>query len=264
MTPSAGGSRTVPFVLDSRGSRSPGYQARTCSLSGEAASILLQPPGYSLWCVVADLASGASLAWGADHGDEVLFVSAGELVCEGQELGAGDVLIIEAAYATSASTPTSASLVHFGPEDPSAPTSGAFGPALEQGRGIHVIPSRGRHAGRWDLPNGEMSTRFFADSTCPTCRATLMRNRVTTAFNVASHVHGQDEIIFLLHGDASVGAQRLEPGMAVAIPGGLRYGLRTRAGFDFLNYRRDVSTYVGHPGAVPRLETAEAVGLVPA
>ena len=48
--------------------------AATCRVSGEVAARRLSPDDCSIWLYVSELASGASLEWSTDHGDEAIYV----------------------------------------------------------------------------------------------------------------------------------------------------------------------------------------------
>jgi hypothetical protein len=75
-------------------------------------------------------------------------------------------------------------------------------------------------------------TVYYADSSCQTCRVTLLRNRRVVPLRSPSHAHSADELIYVLDGDVQIGV-------------------------DFLNYRTDVSFYTGGPDDVPLLETVD-------
>jgi hypothetical protein len=100
---------------------------------------------------------------------------------------------------------------------------------------------------------------FYADSTCPTCRVTLMRNTRFDGYRTMSHTHSADELMYVLDGDMRIGSQVAGPDTVITIAGNHRYAFRSVRGFDFLNYRADASYYTGDPRTPRVLETVEAL-----
>src|SRR4051812_46386053 len=104
------------------------YSAPTCSLAaGRATSRLHDPEDNPLWTVTADLDAGARLEWGTDHGDEAVYVTTGSLRTGDRVCGVGSVLVVESGVAISAEATEPATVIHFGPPDPSVPTDGRNG-----------------------------------------------------------------------------------------------------------------------------------------
>ena len=242
-----------------------GYAAPTCRLIGGARSSLVSFDGFPLWAVTAELAPGAELRWGdargdahgAAHGDEGVYVTAGSLLVGDRECPAGGAVIIEGQAAASVAAPEGATVVHFGPHDPSPPADGYFGPAAPPPHGAHVVGPGGVYAA---VEPGR-DTRMFADSTCPTCRITLFFTGRDERYVSARHSHSADEILYVLRGEVRFGSRRLAPGDAVCIAGGHKYGFQSGAeGFAFLNYRRDASEQTTE-GDIPRLEGGRVRGL---
>ena len=62
---------------------------------------------------------------------------------------------------------------------------------------------------------------------------------MTEGYRLRSHSHSADEIIFLLRGDLRLGREELGRGDALHIAADQRYGLVSRGGFEFLNYRAE-------------------------
>jgi|HubBroStandDraft_6_1064221.scaffolds.fasta_scaffold149401_2 quercetin dioxygenase-like cupin family protein len=234
-----------------------GYAAPTCRLRGDGRSSIADLDGFPLWVVRADLAPGARLEWAGPHGDEGLYVMAGELETDGRTCPAGGSVIVEAGAAAVLTAPVGATVVHFGPRDPEPPGDGYYGPPSAHGHGVHVIGPGGTYA---DVGPGR-DTRMFADSTCETCRITFFFTGRDEEWRSSAHSHSADEILYLLHGTIHLGSYRLDPGDAVAIAGGRRYAFRSGPdGFAFLNYRRDASEQT-IAGKEPLLEGGRARGL---
>ena len=219
---------------------------------------LVSPAGFSLWLVDIELAAGGELHLPAIHGDEAIAVlsgrlQAGERICVPHgavivEAGAGEVVlrVLE-----------DARIVHMGPSDPVVPTNGLNGTPLP-GDAIHVVGPRGTYAA---VEPGR-DTHYFADSTCPTCRLTLLYTSRSREYVSETHSHSQDELIHLLWGELRLGSQVVRPGDTLAIAADRRYGFRSdEAGFGFLNYRRDASQQTVERGAPPRMEGGLVNGL---
>jgi quercetin dioxygenase-like cupin family protein len=234
----------------------PGYAAPACAYMGVSSSARFAPPGFSLWLVVARLEAGSALRWQGPHGDEGVYVVDGTLTVDGNTVGRGGALIVEAGVDTEASVESTTELVHVGPAAAAPPTDGLLGAADPAGHGLHVIPAGGANA----IEFGAFAQVSFADSTCPTCRIALFRvDGTDEPYVVGSHLHSEDEIIHVLSGALQVGPRTVAAGMSIAIPGGQRYGFRTNSAFSFLNYRADVSTVVTTPGSEPHIETVDAL-----
>lgn len=240
---------------------SAGYAAPSCTAAGPVRSRRVSPDGYPLWLVVAELHQGAEVTWTQPHGDEAVYVARGQLDVDGHGScdRAGAVVVEEGAECRfRAVRPTR--LVHVGPYDPVQPVDGLYGPPAREGHGVHVVGELGVHS----AIDGPRESCFLADSTCPTCRITLLFTSRLGAYRAASHTHSQDELIHLLWGELQVGRERILPGTTLAIRAGHRYGFRsTDAGYGFVNYRRDVSTYVTDPRSGPQLETGPMMGMQP-
>jgi mannose-6-phosphate isomerase-like protein (cupin superfamily) len=236
-----------------------GYDAPSCVVLGPASSIGFHPQGFSLWQMSGILEPGTELEWGIEHGDEALYIRAGELEIADNRVREGGVLIVESGVAALVRAVVQTSVLHQGPTDPEAPVNGLIGPPAAADRGVHVLGPT--DAQRVHTPSGHND--FFADSTCPTCRISCFipsiftDGRESQPFIAPSHSHSEDEIIHILDGEMRMGRHRLTPGMSVAIPGGRRYGFRLPKGCRFLNYRRDLATVTFAPGSPPMLETIE-------
>jgi uncharacterized cupin superfamily protein len=224
------------------------YPAPTTKVEGSSRGRFSNPDAFPLWFVVGELEAGSELSWAAGHGDEVVYVAEGELEVDGLRCDSGGVVIVESDVATTVRAKERTAVVHFGPVSFEPPGDGPLGPPSPDGHGVHV---RDEHS----LPR----KNFYADSDCPTCRLTLMRNVHGPLHTTASHTHSTDEIIYMLSGDIQFGSSRVTPGMALAIPGDYRYRFRSQTGCEFLNYRRDASLYTTNPKEAPLLETVKGL-----
>ena len=61
--------------------------------------------------------------------------------------------------------------------------------------------------------------------------------------DVSLHAHAEDEIIYILAGEITIGRKRLGPGASVFVAGNTLYGFRTgAAGARFINFRARANT----------------------
>ncbi len=230
----------------------PSYDAPHCTSRGAARSSLFHPDGFSLWKLNAELEPGTELIWGSDHGDEGIFVIAGELEFEERRVGVDGALIIEAGVPATVRAGSQCSLVHFGGMEPDSPSDGPLGPAATEGRHVHVFDADDAAA----LRLGDLT--YYSDGWCPTCRLMLFtvdRRDATALSATGSHKHSVDEIIHVLDASMNVGPVTVAAGRSVAVPGDLRYGFKAPGGLRFINYRRDACSVVFAPGDEPSLES---------
>jgi quercetin dioxygenase-like cupin family protein len=230
------------------------YLAPHCRAEGRVQSSLFHPPGYSLWKVNATLAKDAELIWGSDHGDEGIMVLDGELNWNGESCGPDGAIIIEAGVETSLRAVTDSTILHFGPTSSEAPTDGPQGPASADDRSVHVVNSEPER-----IIAGVL---FYADGTCPTCRASLFsidRREQQDSFASPSHQHSQDEIMQVLDGEIAVGPLKITAGHAIAVPAGRRYSYRAVGSYRTLKYTNDLSCMVSKPDSEPYWETRESL-----
>ena len=235
-----------------------GYEAPR-SVTGVRTSRRLSPDGYSLWLVVADLDDGAELRWDADHGDDGVYVASGALEIDGRRCPPGGAVIVESGVAATARAAGPTRVVHCGARDAAPPAAGLYGPPAAGGHSVHVLGEGG-----W-FRSGDrerVEARWYADSTCPTCRIALFRVvRPEGGIKDRSHTHTQDELIYVLDGSIVTGGAEHGPGSCVAIVAGTRYSLTSGPdGFAILNYRRDVSVQGYRDGEPTELEGALARG----
>jgi hypothetical protein len=149
-------------------------------------------------------------------------------------------------------------IAHFGAESHEQPQQGLYGPPSPQGHGVHVVGPLGRVSS----PPGRPLFRFFADSTCPTCRVTLLLVERDGSYVSEPHSHSQDELIYVLRGGLQLGKAHLyEAGTCLPFAADQRYAFRAGPeGFTFLNYRCDASLHQKANAPGPRLESGLAQG----
>jgi hypothetical protein len=132
---------------------------------------------------------------------------------------------------------------------------GLYGPPEMAGHGVHVVGERGWFASG---DRERVAVRWFADSTCPTCRIALFHVvRAEGGVRDRSHFHTQDELIFVVDGSVVVAGVEHGSGTCLAVPAFTRYSLTSGDhGFAIVNYRRDVSVQAYGPGDPEELEGA--------
>jgi quercetin dioxygenase-like cupin family protein len=206
---------------------------------------------------VAELDDGGDLAWGDRHGDEAVYVLAGQLEVEGRVCPTGGAIIVEAGVPTVATARGPATIAYCSPADADSPSDGIYGPPDPDGHIVHIVGEKGwfRSGHRENVV-----AIWFADSTCPTCRISLFRVDHVAGHSGNLHSHSQDEIIYVLTGSVRLGSQDYGPGTALNIPANIHYRVSYPDGADFLNYRRDVSEQRKGRDGPPQLEGGLARG----
>jgi quercetin dioxygenase-like cupin family protein len=238
----------------------PGYGDFGHVVTGSAQHRVVSPEGFSLWMLTADLDDGTTVDWPATHGDEAVYVVDGALEIDGRVAPAKGAAVIESDVVVRGRARGPTRVVHMGPRDPAPPVDGMNGAAATEGRGVHVVGPRGTYANTTDVSD----SHYFADSSCPTCRLTLLSVGRSFAYVSEPHSHSQDELIHVVSGAIVLGRQRVEPGDTLAIAAGARYGFRgDEHGFVFVNYRRDASQQMWSPGVPPRLEGGAVNDMTP-
>jgi quercetin dioxygenase-like cupin family protein len=238
------------------------YGERGFAVYGTVAARLVSPPDFSLWLIRADLDDGASIEWPARHGDEAVYVVDGALeVDEGTDARlvppAGSV-VVEAGAATKVRARGATRVMHVGPADAAPPADGIDRAAQPDGHGVHAVGPLGTYA----RVDADGDSHYYADSTCPTCRITLLSVARFGPYTSAPHSHTQDELIHVVTGSLTLGSLRVGPGDTLAIAAGQRYGFRgPDEGFLFLNYRSDASEQHWPDGRPPLTEGGAVNGL---
>ena len=242
------------------------YDAPFCKVSGHFQAKTANLTNYSLWTINACLEPGATVQWSGAHGDEVVMVLSGSLEVDGVAIPPLGTIVVEAGVDGAATATEQTELLHWGPTDPVPPSDGPTGAAEKRpagARGVHLHGELGKAHREMVFMDEGLDSMLHADSMCPTCRATLLRIIARGPMTFPSHLHSQDELIYVREGGFKVGPLQAKPGMLLAIPAGRRYGIRSDTNFEFLNYRRDVSTITMAPGSEPTFETGPDRGYVP-
>lgn len=221
---------------------------------------LLSPENSSLWMVRIDAVSDSTVQLPTTKGDEAVYILAGELEVDGQACPAGGTVVIESGAKPAIEVVSDSSLLHMGPRDSRVPTCGLNGPIQGPAIHTHVVGAEGWYA----LSDAERDSRYYADSTCPTCRLTLLYTSRSSAHWSATHSHSVDELIHVLWGELHLGSHVVGPGDTLAVDADRRYGFRTPDGFGFLNYRSDASAMTIDPAAPLIGEGALIHGFQPA
>ena len=221
----------------------------------------LSPDGVSLWMYELTMPHGGELQVDRQHGDEAIYVLEGEIAVGEPALQravpVGGALIVESAVAARVTVDRPARLLLMGPQDTGVPVDGPLGPAQPDRHAVHAVGPRGLYA----QVDAARDSTFFADSSCPTCRITLLRTGRSERYVSAAHSHSQDELIHLLSGEITVGRERLQPGDTLYVAAHRRYTFTSGdRGFSFLNYRRDASMHTLVRGGAPVLEGGAAHG----
>jgi hypothetical protein len=241
--------------------------------SGVAWSKRVSPEPYSTWMAVSELDDGGTIEWDDDHGDDGVYVMSGALDVDAASIGpqsggsssevsrcpADGAVVVESGVICVARAVGVTTVVHCGARNAEPPADGLYGAPDATGHGVHVVGERGWFASG----NRErVAVRWFADSTCPTCRIALFHVvRAEGGVRDRSHTHTQDELIYVIGGSVVVGGVEHGSGTCLALPALTRYSLTSGDdGFAILNYRRDVSVQAYQPGEPEGLEGALARG----
>jgi quercetin dioxygenase-like cupin family protein len=241
------------------------YAERGFGVEGSLSARVVSPADFSLWLIRAELADGTTLEWPDRHGDEAVYVIDGALEVDGPDnrsvvVPPAGAAVVESGAPTRIRARGATRVMHVGPADPTPPTGGFNGPADPAGHGVHAVGPKGTFA----RVDADGDSHYYADSTCPTCRITLLSVGRNGANRSAPHSHTQDELIHVVSGGLTLGARRAEPGDTVAIAAGVRYGFTgDDGGFLFLNYRADASEQHWPDGRPPLTEGGAVNGLEP-
>lgn len=236
------------------------YPAPFASLSGKATARLVSPSEYGTWMIDAELASGATLSWPDVHGDEGVYVASGAIrvvsvngEADSRVCPSNGCLVVESGAVAEVEAVGPTRIVHVGPYRPNPPSDGLYGPPSADGHSVHVVGPGGWFASG---SRENVVARWFADSTCPTCRLAFFHVARSDGYaKDLPHTHTQDEIIYILAGSIIFGRHEYGPGHALCIPANVRYSVTTGPdGMSFLNYRPDVSVQAYGKAKDPELE----------
>lgn len=252
------GSSRGPLIVQGANSiESPGWLAPNVALIGDATSAAMSPPGFPLWLVRGTLADGATLQWSARHGDEVVYVLSGEIEVDGRVCPSAGTVVVESDVAACAVARGTTTVLHFGPVEVVPPVEFAGAPEPDA-HVVHVIGPGGTYA----CIEGTRDTRYYMDSTCPTCRATLLYTGRAARYESNAHSHSADEIVYMLTGSVQLGAYTIAAGDSLCVAKGMRYKF-TSDSFLMLNYRRDGSYQTIDRDKPPILEGGAVHGFTP-
>lgn len=231
--------RRIEIVRAARGSEFDAVARGPRRIAGAATRAPASPADASIWMDVLELTAGASLGWDGEHAEEALYVEAGEVVVDGRVCGAGGAIVVEGRGQAKVEARVASRLIAMGSQGGASAAKGERSRAEgESGDAVHVIGPRGVYEA---LEPGR-ETRFFADSTCPTCRVWLLHTARFFAYESPIHSHSQDELIHVLRGEIHVGSLALGPGDTVFIAADQVYRFKAGdSGFAFLNYRAQPS-----------------------
>jgi uncharacterized cupin superfamily protein len=237
-------------VVDAATALDPGHRFDTVQALGGVSSATVSPPGYGLELCRVAVGARARLAWSESHGDEGVYVVSGAVEVDGRVCPEDGAVVVESGVPAALRAVEDAELVHVRQAG-----------ELSGGRGslVHVVGPSG-----WAVSGREagLETRWFTDSTCPTCAIALLHVRHDGADRrVRAHSHSQDEIIHVLAGSITLGSRVLGPGSSLCIPADVRYAFTGGPqGYAYLNYRAAASWMTFEPHSQPLLEGGVALG----
>jgi hypothetical protein len=236
------------------------YPMPSCRVSGLVRATLIAPADSALRLCHAELGTGAELRFGADHDDEGVFVESGGLTVGDAQCPAGGAVIIEAGVTATVRATCATRILHVGRAGGAADAEAVeVEPAI--GRVVHVVGPRG-----WFQSGASkgVGATWFADSTCPTCRISLLT--VTSTPRPIKpgprHSHSAEELIYVLAGEVRLGRQEYGPGSTLFVPADVQYALSHGPdGVEYLNYRAEPSEQSYFGAGTPDAPVAEG-GLV--
>jgi hypothetical protein len=233
----------------------PVYAEGPCRSSEPVHGRVATPFGFPISRVECVLAAGVALRWDGTQGDDVVYVAHGSLRCGGRVVDARGALIVEAGCELTVAAAGDAHVVHFVAVPPDGPLPSASG-----GGSHHVVgPDGVAVLEREPEPGTRMTTRFFADSTCPSCAVTFLRVEGSGPYRSRSHAHSQPELLHVTLGAIKVGATVAPAGTTVAIPADRRYSFRSEGDWEFVNVRGAPSTITYGAGET-LAETVDGLG----
>ena len=240
-----------------------GHGAPFTTSRGPVRSRSHAPAGFDQFVAHGTLGRGAVLEWGSGHGDEGVFVLAGDVRVDGCDVGAKSAVVIEADAATTLEAVSDARILHVGSTIPGPVVASSYGAPDTSTRSVHVHDAETAPVLTYEFPPVEVDgvihddvvrTAWFSDGGCPSCRIALFRVWGTGPHRGKSHHHSAHELITVTEGEIQVGRDRVVPGMTLAIPAERRYSFRTAMPWEFVNFRSDVSTMTVNPGDPPVLD----------
>ncbi len=236
-----------PSTIPARDSYPIGYP----EVDGQAEIRFTELRDYQFFVASLVIGEGTSLAWSQEHGEEALFVLAGEVSVGAVACKTKGSVIVESDAVGSLIAVTESKLLHLGRTPGATPPVGLYGPPAAGMHTMHVLDSNGMRTTN-PAPGFEMT--HYADAGCATCRVDFFRVRGDGPTKAPSHSHSMDEMITVTEGTLRVGPLSVPAGSTIAVPGNRRYGFRTTGAYEFVNYRPDVSFIFTQPGEPARLE----------
>ena len=230
-----------------------------CRVEGLAWSKLLSPREYAIWLVTAELQPGGTMSWNSGHREESLYVLSGALEVDGRTIPEGGAIVLEDGVPLRARAVSATKIAHFGTWAADPARHVLYGPPRESDHVAHLVGPKGWYVS--GFPGVE--AKWFADSTCETCRVTFFEIDSKPGGSPGQHLHSQDELIYILKGKIFLGKRECGPGTVLCIPGDVRYSFNGGPEpYGFLNYRPDASTTVHFergPDPITEIETGLAV-----
>jgi quercetin dioxygenase-like cupin family protein len=238
------------------------YGAPFCKAEGASESSYGEFPEAGMWALRATLEPDTTISWSSDHGDEGVYVIDGAVEVAGDSLPAPVVcetetaIIIESGASVTVRALGRATIWHSGGCAPDPYIDGPLNRPFSAGHGVHIVPRSEAEEVVHRRPDGtETFSTFYADGVCRTCRIAFFKNGSNAAITGPSHTHSQNEVIHVTNGELQMGTVTVRAGSSVFVPADMRYSFRTPGPWEFLNFRRGIAYYVGHPREEPRLET---------
>jgi quercetin dioxygenase-like cupin family protein len=240
-------------------SRENRHGAPFCVTQGEIWSRSAFPDGFGQFIVYSEVSAGAELRWDEHHGDEGVFVIDGEVEVSGERAGKKGAVLVEAYAPATLRAVTDSYLLHVGSTVPEARNDSIIGAPNPNGHGVHVHGPKGIASAVYE---GKVTTTFFSDAHCETCRIALFRVSGSCSIDKpVSHSHSAHELITVIEGELRVGRDLIKGVTTLAIPGNRRYGfITTDDAWEFVNFRLDASYMTMSPRDAPVLETVAAAG----
>ena len=234
------------------------YPAPQCTVSGGARGSLGSMG--DIWTIKGTLNAGAELTWSGSQGDEVLFVLDGRIQIRGQDVPTNSVLIVEANTVAAATVLEPTRTIHFGSTlDLPASDRADIAPTSHE-HGIHIVARDEADGMTVKTADGtSFKTQYYADGTCQTCSAALLRVETDGPAAAPPHSHSVNEIIHVLRGEMHLGAKVVAAGMSLSVPADMRYAFKTDGPIEFINYRPEVSYFSDANFQSPALETVAGI-----
>jgi len=182
-----------------------------------------------------DIAPGATLHIGPRAIDCLAYVWTGTVETGGERLATGSSLVVEhgATLAIVGGDEAATVLTFSTATAPEKPRAGGH---------VHLLPVE--RVPRIPVMIPGVGGGLHFDSACPTCELWLHESMFSPEFvtpetqNRSPHCHTEDEIIFVIRGEARLGNRTIGPGTALAVHALTMYSFDPGPeGLDFINFR---------------------------